>query len=180
MVGSRLASMVFPEPGGPESRQLCPPAAAISRALLACSCPTTSKKSMPPSGFFLEWASRLISKGVMVSSPVKWRTTSERWVGASTDGPLTMAASPPFSWATTMYSMPHFFAPKVMGRTPFVRLSVPSRASSPRNRAFLTCSGSTWPVQHRMAIAMGRSSPAPSFLRSAGARFMVIRLWGNS
>jgi hypothetical protein len=34
MVGKRFASMVFPEPGGPINRALCPPAAAISKARL--------------------------------------------------------------------------------------------------------------------------------------------------
>ena len=45
MVGSRRASMVLPVPGAPTSRILCPPAAAISMARLACSWPRTSLKS---------------------------------------------------------------------------------------------------------------------------------------
>jgi hypothetical protein len=43
--GSRLASMVFPEPGGPIIRMLWPPAAATSSARLATCCPRTSLKS---------------------------------------------------------------------------------------------------------------------------------------
>ena len=43
--GSRLASMLLPDPGGPTSSRLWPPAAAISRARLAFSCPLTSAKS---------------------------------------------------------------------------------------------------------------------------------------
>jgi hypothetical protein len=35
MVGMRLASMVFPAPGGPISKMLWPPAQATSRACLA-------------------------------------------------------------------------------------------------------------------------------------------------
>ena len=35
----RLASVLLPEPGGPISKALCPPAAAISSARLANSCP---------------------------------------------------------------------------------------------------------------------------------------------
>ena len=35
----RRASIVFPEPGGPTISKLCPPAAAISKARLATSCP---------------------------------------------------------------------------------------------------------------------------------------------
>ena len=39
--GSRRASMDFPEPGGPDIRILCPPAAAISKARFTFSCPLT-------------------------------------------------------------------------------------------------------------------------------------------
>ena len=46
MVGSRFASIVFPEPGGPTMMTLWPPAAATSRARLTCSWPFTSLKSM--------------------------------------------------------------------------------------------------------------------------------------
>ena len=40
--GSRLASMLLPEPGGPTSSTLGPPAAAISSARLPLCCPFTS------------------------------------------------------------------------------------------------------------------------------------------
>ncbi len=43
--GSRLASIDFPEPGGPINIRLCPPAAAISMALFIFCCPLTSVKS---------------------------------------------------------------------------------------------------------------------------------------
>ena len=43
--GSRRASMVLPLPGGPKKSRLWPPAAAISSARLAGSCPTTSERS---------------------------------------------------------------------------------------------------------------------------------------
>ena len=46
-----LASIDFPEPGSPIRNTLCPPAAAISKALFAISCPFTSEKSMDSSGF---------------------------------------------------------------------------------------------------------------------------------
>ena len=45
IVGSRFASMVLPEPGGPIIITLCPPAAATSSARLTCSWPFTSAKS---------------------------------------------------------------------------------------------------------------------------------------
>ena len=49
MEGSRFASMDLPAPGGPTIITLCPPAAAISSARFACSCPRTSEKSGRPS-----------------------------------------------------------------------------------------------------------------------------------
>ena len=42
---SRAASIDFPAPGGPTSIRLCAPAAAISSARLAVSCPLTSRRS---------------------------------------------------------------------------------------------------------------------------------------
>ena len=45
IVGSLLASIVFPDPGDPINKQLWPPAAAISRARFMFSCPFTSEKS---------------------------------------------------------------------------------------------------------------------------------------
>src|SRR5258705_73340 len=46
-VPRRRASMVLPAPGGPSISRLCPPAAAISRARLAQTCPRTSERSSP-------------------------------------------------------------------------------------------------------------------------------------
>lgn len=45
MPGSCLAIMDLPEPGGPISMMLCPPAAAISIQRLIDSCPLTSEKA---------------------------------------------------------------------------------------------------------------------------------------
>ncbi len=45
ILGKRLASMVFPAPGGPIKIMLCPPAAAISIQRFMDSCPLTSEKS---------------------------------------------------------------------------------------------------------------------------------------
>jgi hypothetical protein len=39
IVAKDFARRVFPLPGGPSIKILCPPAAAISRALFACFCP---------------------------------------------------------------------------------------------------------------------------------------------
>ena len=45
MVGSRWASIVFPVPGVPIIKTLCPPAAETTSARLANSWPRTSAKS---------------------------------------------------------------------------------------------------------------------------------------
>jgi hypothetical protein len=42
IVGNRWASIVFPVPGEPMNRTLCPPAAATTKPRLAYSCPRTS------------------------------------------------------------------------------------------------------------------------------------------
>ena len=42
MVGTHLASIVLPAPGGPDISTLCPPATAISSARFAAACPLTS------------------------------------------------------------------------------------------------------------------------------------------
>ena len=60
MVGSLRASIVFPEPGGPIIITLWLPAAATSKALLACSCPLTSAKSIRL--FLLSW--KIVSKSM--------------------------------------------------------------------------------------------------------------------
>ena len=39
IVGKRDANIVFPDPGGPTINIACPPAAAISNARFAASCP---------------------------------------------------------------------------------------------------------------------------------------------
>src|SRR3712207_9189686 len=51
MPGRQAASSDLPAPGGPLIKRLCPPAAAISSARLAVSCPFTWLRSGPgPSG----------------------------------------------------------------------------------------------------------------------------------
>ena len=49
--GSARAKIVFPPPGGPVIKILCPPAAAMISARFAFSCPFTSRKSIAGVGF---------------------------------------------------------------------------------------------------------------------------------
>jgi hypothetical protein len=47
MDGSLRASIVFPHPGGPTNKRLWPPAAAISSARFAASCPQSGVQKGP-------------------------------------------------------------------------------------------------------------------------------------
>jgi len=78
MVGRRLASMVFPAPGGPIMRMLWAPAAATSRARLAADWPRTSAKSTgfgTPSDMRAIRFTRVAGIGWL---PLRWAQTSAR------------------------------------------------------------------------------------------------------
>ncbi len=77
-----------------------------------------------------------------------------------------------------MAGSPSSRARRIMGRIPFTGRRDPSKASSPANTGM--GSGSfTYFLAASTPRAMGRSSPAPSFFRSAGARFTVMWVSGN-
>ena len=76
MPGSRRASIVFPVPGGPISRRLCEPAAAISSARLARSWPRRSARS--GTAPFSMTPSSMGSKAGASMRPRKYSTTSAR------------------------------------------------------------------------------------------------------
>jgi hypothetical protein len=65
-----------------------------------------------------------------------------------------------------------------MGSTPRTGRTWPSSASSPTNSERSLASGGNAPAAVRMPTAMGTSKAAPSFFRSAGARFTMMRLSG--
>ena len=88
---SRAASMDLPEPGGPTISMWCRPAAAISKARFARSCPFTSNRSRAP-------VSVVTSPGLAGASgawPVKWRISCDSVSGARTRAASTQAASGP-------------------------------------------------------------------------------------
>ena len=66
-----------------------------------------------------------------------------------------------------------------MGSMPFTGLILPSRESSPRSTALPISAEPISPVDFTRATAIARSSIAPSFLSSAGARLTVILWFGN-
>ena len=100
MPGSRRASMVLPAPGGPIISRLWPPAAAISSARLASSCPRTSARS-GPSGLASSGSATAGRAGSGDQRP--WsRSASRASVGiALTSIPSTSAASAAFASGTS-------------------------------------------------------------------------------
>lgn len=71
-MGMVLASRVLPEPGGPLMRMLWKPAAAISRARLACSWPMTNFISVSNAGSVSNWGIWLAVMGSIKFSLFKW------------------------------------------------------------------------------------------------------------
>ena len=195
--GSRLASIVFPAPGGPIRSRLWHPAAAISRARRATACPRTSARSPPVPG-----------RGRSESAPFFHTAPPERDRGAPSDAlrarsgsgsagssprssrreprgrqamPGTALASAVFSRGSHTGPSPARRAAASTTRMPRVARSVPSRASSPTKRPSATCGGAgICPDARRSATAIGRSNRAPSFRTWAGARLIVILRAGNS
>ena len=130
MEGSRAASIDLPAPGGPLSSRLCEPAAAISSARLADSCPLMSRRSgSAPAGL------RTAGRGRAITCvPLKWLASwmSER--GARTSrSPDAQAASGPVSRGQISPS-PRALAAMAAGSTPATAVTVPSSASSPSTR----------------------------------------------
>ncbi len=72
------------------------------------------------------------------------------------------------------------FASIAIERQPLMGRMVPFSESSPDMMKFLMDSCDMISSQISIAIAMGRSKAAPSFLRAAGARFTVIGRSGNA
>ena len=77
------------------------------------------------------------------------------------------------------YRQPSSLARITLGSTPETLRTSPFKLSSPTTRTPLRSFGSRNPAAARTAAATGRSNPAPSFFRSAGARFTVTFLGGR-
>ena len=90
MPGRRRASIVLPVPGGPTKRTLWPPAAAISSARLAVSCPLTSEKS--GSAPLKARSGGIGVAGAIVRSPVRCSIASRKWPTGITRVPASEAA----------------------------------------------------------------------------------------
>ena len=176
MPGSRRASMVFPDPGGPIINTLCEPAAAISIARLAPSCPATSARSTEASGVRILHCSRAVGNG----PPLRSSSTNSASVrGAVRATALTRLASATFSVGSTSVRVPVDATRRATGSAPRTARTLPSSPSSPTTTSSRKLSTGICPVAARMPSAMGRSNAVPSFLTSAGARFVVIRRGGT-
>ena len=173
IVGNRRANIVLPEPGGPIIRTLCPPAAATSSARFAVLCPRTSEKSRTEVGSSVNTSSAFSLYGSMFLYRKKL-TASCRLFTGKTSTPLTIAASLPFAFGTMSPFRSSPLASILMDSVPRTGASLPSRESSPtiRNPSTLFCE--MLPEAARSPMAIGRSNPLPSFLMSAGARFITI------
>lgn len=142
--GRRRASIVLPEPGGPRSSRLWPPAAAISSALFAPDWPRTSARS----AFLLAAEKKVISRGEAgVSGPLPsaWSIASMRWATPNTGTPPSAAASGPFAAGSSSSRIPRRAARSATARPPRTERTVPSRPSSPQNRRPLRLSSEIWP-----------------------------------
>jgi len=180
MVGILLASIVLPDPGGPIIKRLWLPLTAISMALFVCACPLISEKLSPvpvppssPSAFTVRNSSR-------DSPPLKKWTISRRCLAPKILMSCTTDASLPFSCGTIMFAIFSLRASIAVGKIPRTLFILPSSDNSPAIRKLLIVSFFMIFNAVRIPNAMGRSKDEPSFLTSAGARFIVILSLGNS
>ena len=148
--------MVFPLPGGHCMMILCPPAAAMMRALFACSCPWIVEKSIAR----VERGSDDISSfGLFTrgATPVSMSTTSWRLFTAMTSISGITDASGTFASGRNIYSYPSSRARIVAGRAHWIERTIPSSASSPRKSDFPTIASSKSYSFPSIPSAIGRS-----------------------
>ena len=180
MPGNLLASMVFPEPGGPIIRTLWAPAAATSKARLAVVWPRTSRKSRLPglgcqrdrirSGF-----DRMKLIGLLEQRHGFGQVPDRK----NPDAFDSMAASGPrFPPERSDFGCRDGSAATAIERTPRTGRTLPSSDSSPTNKCSST--REMTPIAPRIPSDIGlRSKPWRLLLRTlAGARLMVTDLLG--
>ena len=111
IVGMRFASMVFPAPGGPMNKMLCPPAQATFSARLAACCPWTSRKSTEYSAASESICCASTFTGVNDSGEFTGSTACGSDLSANTSTPSTAAASFAFAFGTASAFSPNSRAP---------------------------------------------------------------------
>ncbi len=173
--GSRRASIVFPQPGGPTKSRLCPPAAAISSARFAASCPRTSARSPCTS---VSEGSRAGACVRRRHAPPLPRITATAFCSESTaysSMPSTSAASSALRAGTINLVKPALRAPITMGKMPLTGRSAPSRASSPSAIKLWMARRSICSSIASSARAIARSNAGPTLRTSAGERLTRSR-----
>jgi len=126
ILGNRAASIDFPDPGGPTISKWCRPAAAISIARFARSCPLTSRISRWP-------FTALICPGragSMGRIPLRCWISTRKFLAPITFVPSTHAASAP-QVSGQKSDFPNSAALCAAGRAPLTGLMRPSSDSSP-------------------------------------------------
>ncbi len=152
MPGRHAASRLLPDPGGPLMSRLCPPAAAISSARRAVSCPLTCARSgpCPPA------ATSPASGSGNCPSPLRCAISVTRSGAAQMLIPLAQRASAPCE-AGQISPFSRSLACNAASRTPGEATTRPSSASSPTATHSDNSSTSSTPIAASRASAMGRS-----------------------
>lgn len=153
-----LASMVLPAPGGPVNRMLWCPAAAISSARLAVSCPQTSAISMSGSLSVVSISLAVsLDVGATIFSPFRCMTTSDNVVTPTAFMLSRRVACLAFSFGRITVVKLCFSAVSAIARAPRIERSWPLRPSSPASIILSVVAGSNCPLPTRIAIAIGKS-----------------------
>lgn len=115
-------------------RRLCHPAAAIRRALFACSCPIISEKSVENLGLYGVITVRFTHSGMRIV-PERYHTTSlSVSTGITSISGMTDASSV-LSRGRNIYFIPSSRASIVAGSAHWIGRMIPSSANSQRKRA---------------------------------------------
>lgn len=183
--GRHLAHNDFPAPGEPTNRKLWAPAAATSRALLTPSIPMTFLKSGIPCMQAYPCPAPLSAPCAAASPAAEIALDTAPFSNTPTHSfresahtyrtPSTRRTSRSFPRGTTRTSLLRSGRLMATERTPRTGFSKPSRESSPTNTNRSKSGTSISPVATRRPIANGRSRALPSFRKSAGDKFTVVR-----
>ena len=171
--GSRRASIVLPVPGGPASSRLWPPAAAISSARRARSCPRTSARSGTSASDSKSSGGRRrlgrvalaaqVGDGLGEVAHADGRDPGERHLGAGLGGADEVREP---GAAGALGGDERARRPAAAARRARARRRRRARRAPPSG---------TWYEAASTASAIGRSKPEPSLRSAAGARLTVMR-----
>ena len=178
MPGSRRASIVLPVPGGPSISRWWPPAAAITSASTRLGV-AAHVRQIGLGGSSPDRAGGDGSGGGG-RSPASTSVTARSVSTPATRRPSTRPASPARSRGSRSPSRPSRRAPSATLSVPRAGRSSPPSDSSPNTAQRASAAAGTWPLAASTPRAIARSKPGPTLRRYAGARFDVIRRWGNS